>query len=113
VPRLLEPLARGCTTRLCAALCASAACAHADAATRACGAAPCALQPLPFHYIEIAVALFKYAGDAFGERRPRVIDLVENIRRRVACLLTSSTPRLRGRLVAAARGRPAEVPAMA
>jgi hypothetical protein len=40
----------------------------------------CASQPLPFHYIEIAVALFKYAGDAFGERRQRVYDLVENIR---------------------------------
>ncbi len=37
-------------------------------------------QPLPFHYIEVATALFKHAGDAFGERRQRVYDLVENIR---------------------------------
>jgi hypothetical protein len=41
-----------------------------------------AAQPLPFHYIEISTALFKHAGDAFGERRQRVYDLVENIRRR-------------------------------
>ena len=37
-------------------------------------------QPLPFHYIEIATALFKHAGDAFGERRQRIYDLVETIR---------------------------------
>lgn len=55
---------------------------------------PCAPQPLPFHYIEISVALFKYAGDAFGERRQRVYDLVDNIRRRVPCQRTGTTPRL-------------------
>ena len=40
-------------------------------------------QPLPFHYIELAVALFKHGGEAFGERRQRVYELVENVRRRV------------------------------
>ena len=40
------------------------------------------LQALPFHYIEIATVLFKHAGEAFGDRRQRVQDLFENIRRR-------------------------------
>lgn len=42
-------------------------------------------QPLPFHYIEIATELFKHAGEAFGERRHRVQDLFENIRRCAGC----------------------------
>ena len=49
-------------------------------------------QPLPFHYIEIAVALFKHAGDAFGDRRQRVYDLVENIRRRVGRCARAAPP---------------------
>jgi hypothetical protein len=62
-------------------------------AVRSCGAALFAPQPLPFHYIEISVALFKYAGDAFGERRQRVYDLVDNIRRRVPRQRTATMSR--------------------
>ena len=40
-------------------------------------------QPLPFHYLELSTALFKHAPDAFGESMARVMDLIENIRRRV------------------------------
>ena len=50
-----------------------------DAVLRTC------VQPLPFHYIEIATELFKHAGEAFGERRHRVQDLFENIRRCSGC----------------------------
>lgn len=46
-----------------------------------CARAHASSQPLPFHYIEIATVLFKNAGDAFGDRRQRVQDLFESIRR--------------------------------
>jgi hypothetical protein len=55
-----------------------------------------AAQPLPFHYIEISTALFKHAGDVFGERRQRVYDLVENIRRRASRLLRVRPDGLQG-----------------
>ena len=54
-------------------------------------------QPLPFHYLELSTALFKHAPDAFGESTARVMDLIENIRRRVhhpnLVELTFSLPR--------------------
>lgn len=37
-------------------------------------------QPLPFHYIEIATALFKHAGECFGEHRQRIEELVDSLR---------------------------------
>jgi hypothetical protein len=74
-------------------------------AVRSCGAALFAPQPLPFHYIEISVALFKYAGDAFGERRQRVYDLVDNIRRRVPRQRTATMSRRDRRLLESKRRR--------